>query len=69
LKIASATLLRGNKASRQERRLLSAKKLAEFFISVEGEERLRKQHLKDLAAKRATRSKGSKIEPVLDFAI
>src|SRR6266404_4244216 len=66
LKIASTTLLKGNKASRQER-WLSARKLAEFFMSLEGEERLRKQHLKDLAAHRAARPKGSKTELLLDF--
>jgi hypothetical protein len=66
LKTASTKLL-GNKARRQER-WLSLRKLAEFFMSVEGEELLRKQRLKDLAAQRAVRPKHSQAEPAIDFA-
>ena len=43
--------------------------LAEFFTSVEGQERPRKQHLKDLATKRAAEPKRAKAVVEPDCAI
>jgi putative transposase len=68
LMLASAKLLKiGSTAHR--RRYEDAKRLAEFFMSVEGDEHLRKQRLKDLAAKRAMESKQPGQEPVFSYVI
>jgi hypothetical protein len=47
----------------------NAKRLAEFFLLVEDDERLRKQRLKDSAAKRAMESKQPVREPGFDYVI
>jgi hypothetical protein len=68
LMLASTKLLRAAGVGHRQQ-CITAKKLAEFFMSVEGEERLRKQHLRDLAAQRAALVKVPKSETVLDYMI
>lgn len=53
----------------RRRHWVTIKKLAEFFTSVEGQERLRKQHLKDLATRRAAEPRGAKAVADADYAI
>jgi hypothetical protein len=68
LMLASTKLMRANGTAHRQL-CLTAKKLAEFFMSVEGEERLRKQHLRDVAAQRASRRRTATSRPEADYTI
>ena len=68
LMLASTKLLKVGSGARS-RVYENSKRLAEFFLSVQGDERLRKQRLKDLASKRAMESKQTGAEPGLDYSI